>query len=1173
MPLRRATVVFGLGAFALVAQTVLFRQFFTVFEGNELGVGCFFGSWLLWVAAGAGAARGLRAWHAGLTRRFELVVLLYLPAFFVQQAAIAHVRALAGVEAYDLFPVLRMSAFAFLVNAPVSFLTGGLFTLACRWSEEHGGAPPARVYVVETLGGCLGGVGVTALLVLGCHEETALLWAALVLCLGLCGARYGRWLRFVPAAACAGALLAGLGGAWADHNSRAQWARLLPAAGFEGAFTTAQGRYLFGRHGPQFVLLSGAGVCEALPSRESASEMVAIHLAQHPEAKRVLVIGTGAVAACAKFAEMPQVERVTWLHPDPEYPRRLGEVLPDEFAPWLDLVDAPGMDARSFLAATRQTYDLIVIHLPDVTTLALNSYSTREFLELCQAALGPSGVLSVRISGGENYLGGELAYLGSSMLATLDTVFRHVVLKPGGESWLTATNGGEITAFAGELAARFEALEGARRVYPPEGLLSLYPADRIAFQLAAYRQVIDQVDESVLVNTDRRPKALLYGLLVALRHAGGRSYAGAVPVLLACGLWLAMTPALVYGMLRWLYLARVRRRGPGQRPFDGQFLVFSTGLVGMALSVVLMFLYQGLFGALFLHMGLISALYMLGAFASSALCERYLSRHDDEPRILLLAVIATHLAVAGLIALAPDPCPRAHFALLFLLCGAGGGIYFPLAAHRLARAGRNAAAAGANLETLDHLGGAIGGAATGLVLLPLLGASASVAAIALLLAVNLGAPLTRGSPRRPRDAYDRRVRPAGYVLAGMGLWALLSSHLVAVCAQAQSGVRQAALEMTGGAAIEACQAELDDGTAWPYYDVPDTADGPGGYVFGTSVPAGDIAGYGGPIHLAVYVGRQGVLRDLRVARSNETPAYLRRLDAWLEGLAGRDTTLPGAFGDVDAVSGATMTCDAIIDILTASGRAFGAAVLGTGAGPPVPARRRAGPDRAFVCLTVFMAGAIALRRRPHPWVRRAFLLASVGILGVGLNAQYATYQVVGVLSGQVPRVGLTGPLFLMVMVPAMVALFGNVYCGYVCPFGALQELLGDLRPKRLATDPAKGVWRYGRAVKYGLLLLLVPFALTRDYAVLGADPLLTVFSSVRDRFAWLLAGAVLMLSIVFRRFWCRNLCPAGAFLALVNGFPFARHLRPAVRPANCDVGVRSGLELDCLDCDRCRHGT
>ena len=216
--------------------------------------------------------------------------------------------------------------------------------------------------------------------------------------------------------------------------------------------------------------------------------------------------------------------------------------------------------------------------------------------------------------------------------------------------------------------------------------------------------------------------------------------------------------------------------------------------------------------------------------------------------------------------------------------------------------------------------------------------------------------------------------------------------------------------------------------------------------------------------------------------------------------------------------------------------------------------------------------AVVLRWHPGVWTRRAALLATLVLAGFALNLQYSTQQVMALLSGGVRLRTLTGPQFLALGVPVCVLLFGNVYCGTVCPFGALQELLGELRPKRFATDPAPTTWRYGRALKYVLLLLLVIlFAVTRDYAVLGADPLITVFSALRGPATVVLAAAVCLLAIVFRRFWCRNLCPAGAFLALLNGVRVFRRVLPPTRPGQCDLGVRAASELDCIQCDRCRH--
>jgi polyferredoxin len=109
-------------------------------------------------------------------------------------------------------------------------------------------------------------------------------------------------------------------------------------------------------------------------------------------------------------------------------------------------------------------------------------------------------------------------------------------------------------------------------------------------------------------------------------------------------------------------------------------------------------------------------------------------------------------------------------------------------------------------------------------------------------------------------------------------------------------------------------------------------------------------------------------------------------------------------------------------------------------------------------------------------------------------------------------------------------------------------------------------------VKYLLLLLIVVlFALTWNYAVLAADPLITFFSGLRAPWTLAAGAGVVVLAFVFRRFWCRNLCPAGAFLALLCGVQPLKRIRPPTGPARCDLGVRNAAELDCLCCDRCRR--
>lgn len=1183
----RSALVLGLGFYALVVQTLLFRDFLAALEGSELGVGSFFGSWLLWVGLGAVVGRVVSHRLTGLTKRFELTVLLYLPALLVQQFLIAHARTLAGVPAYEVFPFGRMFAVSMLVNAPVSLTTGLLFTLACRWWEQDQ-LPPARVYMVEALGSFLGGLTVTMLLVSGVTAENVVCCAAFVLVAGAAVAWIGadRSSRSSTSGVVLIVLLvvvsllgiSGLANSWSRWNDRSQWSRLLPADEFRGSFTTAQAKYLYGERGAQFVVMSWGGVSEALPNTEHASEVIALALAQHPTARNVLVMGTDSLGICLRLRELPQIGEVVWLHPDPAYPQAVLQVLPAAAKASAQGLTVPGTEVRDYLQFHRRQFDLVILNLPDPTTLVLNRYWTREFYQMVEGALVDDGVVCTRLTGAANYMGDERVYLGSSALVTLESVFRHVVLKPGDESWLIASNGPSLCNAPAELRDRFAQIEGAAALYPPQGLMSLYVPDRIQFQLQGYAQATARVGSSMLVNRDRQPKSLIFGLLLALRRTTLLSFARHVPILWAGGIWIAACPIVVYGLLRVLYM--LAPRGGRATPesvtagaaYDGSMLVFATGLAGMSLSIVLMFQYQSRFGSLFLDIGLISALFMFGAFTGSLLGERLVRRPRQQ---LLPSSLLSNLAFLAVVVFLPEELPRSIYAILFVVCGLFVGVYFPIGAQWLRAVGEKAASSGARLEMLDHWGGAAGAVLTGWLLLPLLGIQLTLWVLMLVIGVNLAPAFVQTRPGHlppGADWFDRMIRPAGYWLLGTAIAVLMMSQIVAALESERAGQRtyEAALAMTGSDELVAETATREDGSELQYWRVPDSEDG-GGFVFSTESLANGVYGYGGPVVMAVYVDRDGTLRDLRIVESRETPAYVESLRGWLQGLPGHNVFQPSGLEGVDAVTGATITSEAILRSLRQAGPWFALAALGIKPEGEVPTATQQ-VDPQFICLAVLLIVAVVLRYFPHVWVRRGMLLATLVLTGFAWNLQYGSQQVMGILSLSLPGNWLSGPFLLVGIVPIVVMLVGNVYCGYVCPFGAMQELVGDLRPRGLDTDPEKRAWRYGRPVKYVMLaMLVVLFGLTRDYGVLAADPLLTVFSPLRDSWTMWLAAGLIVLSFFFRRFWCRNLCPAGAFLALLGGVRVLKRLLPRTGPARCDLGVRTVGELDCLFCDRCKH--
>jgi len=201
-----------------------------------------------------------------------------------------------------------------------------------------------------------------------------------------------------------------------------------------------------------------------------------------------------------------------------------------------------------------------------------------------------------------------------------------------------------------------------------------------------------------------------------------------------------------------------------------------------------------------------------------------------------------------------------------------------------------------------------------------------------------------------------------------------------------------------------------------------------------------------------------------------------------------------------------------------------------------------------------------------------------------LNAQYSSEQIATVLSLQTPAVGLTGAFLLVIGIPLLVIFFGNIYCGYVCPFGAAQELLSYIVPGRFKQPVSMERMRKARFFKYVILfVLIIVFFLSRNRTTLAAEPLIEIFNLRFTTYDFqsaivnwqlsipLIVTIALTGSIFYARFWCRYLCPVGAFLSLLSNVAILKRYLPVKRFGKCEFGLSVKDQIDCLCCDRCRY--
>jgi len=438
----RGFLIFSYGLFTIAAQSLLFREFITTFEGNDISIGIFFGSWFLWVGLGALLVYKAHTFANKLLKYIEFLFLGYLPAFILQAVLIIQARELAGIESYALLSIRAVLLLAIVINAPVSIITGMLFPVACRWVQHEQKLPVSRVYILEAAGSFFGGLGVTVLLGFGVGSVTiffilAFIVSLSVFCAQLAKARRWFW-AFVPVCVLV-CLIAGADKPIMQRMRIIKWGKLFGGDVPDGAFRTAQSEYLYGRYRGQWLAVREGSTCEVLPDEASAGRIAAIGLCQNPDAERILVIGSG-LGLCYEFLRLPQTKIITWTHCDNEYVQMVDKFIPSELKINDERLETSAGDVRSLLAKKKRYYDIVILNLPDATSSVLNRYYTLEFYRQVKGALRSEGVLQVRVAGGENIMGTELINLGASTKLTLEEAFSRVVLTPGEDTWFIVSD-------------------------------------------------------------------------------------------------------------------------------------------------------------------------------------------------------------------------------------------------------------------------------------------------------------------------------------------------------------------------------------------------------------------------------------------------------------------------------------------------------------------------------------------------------------------------------------------------------------------------------------------------------------------------------------------------------------------------------------------------------------
>ncbi|MDV3426189.1 MAG: FMN-binding protein [Bacillota bacterium] len=182
-------------------------------------------------------------------------------------------------------------------------------------------------------------------------------------------------------------------------------------------------------------------------------------------------------------------------------------------------------------------------------------------------------------------------------------------------------------------------------------------------------------------------------------------------------------------------------------------------------------------------------------------------------------------------------------------------------------------------------------------------------------------------------------------------------------------------------------------------------------------------------------------------------------------------------------------------------------------------------------------------------------------------------------------------IFELVTILFITIVLGRFFCGWVCVFGAYNDLIHEISKKvfKIKFKVNENLDIVLKYLKYLILAIIMVFAWTLGGSILGSASPWEAFAQITDISLVLsdfAVGLLLLLLITVgamfvERFFCRYLCPLGAVFTIISKISIFKIRKPndkcgkcRICTNNCSMGiplynvnsVRGGECINCLKC-------
>jgi spermidine synthase len=680
---KRLIVAIGaVGLTSIMTQTILLREFLSVFSGNELVIGIVLASWMILTGAGSFLGR-----FVGKTKhRLDFIIALFLLTALLPIVTVFLLSYLRNLvfPVGTLIGVLESLYCSFFLLIPYCMTTGLLFTLFAQTASEQSKSNLiASVYSWESLGSIVGGFLFNLVMVFLLSTFQSLTFLTLFN-LGICfyiSLKYGRpLLKYaIPLVGClvvALTLTLNL-----DELSKQFLFRNQKLLFY---VDTPYGNLTLTQQGDQKNFYENSVLLFSTNDVISSEEAVHYAAIQLPHPKNILLISGGISGTMQEILKY-DVDRIDYVELNPWIIKMGRDYTSSLTSPKVHVF---AEDARRFLRKTTAHYDVVLVNLPDPVTGQINRYYTVEFLHQLKSKLNEGAVVSFSLLPSVDYLGAEARQLSSIMNNTLRTAFKNVLVVPGMRNYYLASNGLLEIDIGRKIEER-----GISNSY-----VNPYYIDDQSLRQRSEAMAQSFYEHTVL-NRDFTPVAYYRQILYWLSS-------------------LQFSPWVPAGILLLLLAAVMIKLN------TISFGLFTGGFAASSIELLLLFSFQIIYGYVYQATGLIITLFMAGLAAGSYYGQKRAHYFGISSFIGTQCAIGVYSLLLPLVllllkgAFLGDFMIHAIFILLTVLIAALVGLEFSIASNL--RKGEIGTVA-SELYSIDLLGSALGALLVSTFLVPLLG--------------------------------------------------------------------------------------------------------------------------------------------------------------------------------------------------------------------------------------------------------------------------------------------------------------------------------------------------------------------------------------------------------------------------------------------------------------------